>query len=129
IVGAAGSESPHTAKPTCRPSPTRKRSERIGASTVPSLGLVLVRPPRGRTEPDGRRNDKHPPFVATDNLPFPLVHHPVMAVAQQSEVLLFVGSAMHPVHQVVSGRPCCRPLAARPDAVPVANVERLARGS
>src|SRR6202140_145513 len=109
------------------PSRRSRRPRGAGGGGNASISLVLVGTPRRWTEGDRRRDGQHLPVIATNDLPIPLVHHPVMPVAKQSQVGRFICSAVSPVLQMMSRAPARRPLAARPGAVLVANVERLAR--
>src|SRR5258708_27683156 len=63
---------------------------------------VLVRASCRRAESNGRRDGDHPSVIATHDLPATLVHHPVMPVAEQGEVGLFIRAAMEPVLDVMS---------------------------
>src|SRR5258708_33517201 len=99
---------------------------RWGIHLAGRLLPVLVRASCRRAESNGRRDGDHPSVIATHDLPAPLVHHPVMPVAEQGEVGLFIVATMQPVLDVMSGRPARRPFAHRPGAASVADVERLA---
>src|SRR5260370_23032508 len=80
----------------------------------------LIRPARGRAEGDCRRDGQNPAVLASDNLPAAFVHHPVMPVAEQSEVGRFISTAMEPVHEVGARAPACWALTTSPCACFVA---------
>src|ERR1700674_4250794 len=111
------------------PSPSSAWPHEYTAKCINIRWGFLVGPSRRRTEGHDRWDGDHPSIIAADNLPAALVHHPVVSVAKQSEVGRFIGSAMDPVLDVVSGRPARRPLATRPRAAPIPYVEHLARRS
>ena len=72
--------------------------------------MTLVGSARRRTEGDGRRDGEHATVVATNDLPVALVHHPVMAMTQQDEILEVGRSAMDPMHDMMRGAPRRRPV-------------------
>src|SRR5256886_15623306 len=86
------------------------------------------RRPRMR-ELDSGRDGQHAAIVCMHDLPSALMHHPVMAVTEKDEVVEIGGAAMDPVHDVMCGAPLRRPVAARPPAVTVARLQRLAPGT
>src|SRR5438552_18430243 len=80
---------------------------------------------RSRPERDGRGNrDDLAVFIAHD-LPTALMHHPVMTVAEQDQVVEDGLTAFDPVFEVVALAERCRPAATGPLAVLVAKPERL----
>jgi hypothetical protein len=75
----------------------------------------------------GRRDGQHAAIIATHQLPFALVDHPVMAMAQKDHVVEIGRSAMDPVDEVMRRTPFRMSVATRPPAMAVAGVERPPR--
>src|SRR6202011_5143019 len=80
---------------------------------------------RPLVDPVWRRDGEVAAALAFDDLPAPLVDHPVMPMAEQYQVRQVGLAAIDPMLQVVALAPARRPVAAGPAAVPVAVVERL----
>jgi hypothetical protein len=105
------------------------------ASRAPAVHWCPARTPRlpsadpvGRARPRPeamwRWDSEHPMSVARDQLPAPLVHRPVMAMAQEHQVLKGGRPAVAPVDDVVGVGPRRWPIAPRPHAALVADPER-----
>src|SRR6267143_4320620 len=61
----------------------------------------LVGTPRRWTECKGWRDSHHPPAIAAHDLPVAFMHHPVMAVTEQEQVVEIRGSAVDPVDDMM----------------------------
>ena len=70
---------------------------------------------------------EHLTVIGLDQLPFALVHHPVVATAEQDKIREVGAASADPVHHVMTGRPRDRSVAPRPPATTIAGVERSAR--
>src|SRR5438552_18472795 len=75
-----------------------------------------------------RRNDQELTAVTANDLPTPLVHQPVMPMAEQDQVGEIGRPSPRPVPHMMSRRPSSCPVAPRPPTPLIPHVERSPRG-
>src|SRR5476649_888815 len=102
----------------------------VARTRIPAMVTVRVLR-RARTMTFARwwRNGEDVAVVDADQLEAGLVDHPVVAVAEEHEVVEVGAPAAHPVDDVVGGGPGRGSIAARPAAALVADVEGAPGGA